>query len=234
VPYTIDAPFLDTLDTPDETALAQVVDWTVEQWQSGRRVLVRCQAGWNRSGLVVGKALVATGIPGSHAVEMISQARGSMALCNRTFRALVLGLPPPTVPRWGTSGAAGILFRRRDGDEPRYLLLRRAPGTFDAGTWGLPGGAMHAQETAWHAAVRETEEEIGPILRGLPDPETPHRYVDEDGWTYSTFTVDHIPTVRLNEEHTRFAWVTAQDAEALTLQPDLARSWSVLTRQLKR
>lgn len=57
--------------------------------REGRRVLVRCQAGLNRSALVAGMALRILGYEGDAAVGMIRDKRGEYALCNRVFHDLV-------------------------------------------------------------------------------------------------------------------------------------------------
>ncbi|WP_042425642.1 dual specificity protein phosphatase family protein [Streptacidiphilus anmyonensis] len=53
--------------------------------RSERTVLVRCRSGYNRSGLVVGQALVELGHDAAGAVDLIRQNRSPWALHNRTF-----------------------------------------------------------------------------------------------------------------------------------------------------
>ncbi len=74
---------------PDSDDLEQVVRWALEHWAAGRRVLVRCQLGLNRSGLVVGRLLVHSGVTPERAVAMIRAARGQRALYNETFEHLI-------------------------------------------------------------------------------------------------------------------------------------------------
>jgi len=59
--------------------------------QLGDKVLVRCQAGYNRSGLVVGFALIEMGHTPREAIEMVRAARGPWALCNIHFVRYLLG-----------------------------------------------------------------------------------------------------------------------------------------------
>ncbi len=59
-------------------------------WRSGRRVLVRCRAGLNRSALVVGLMLLCDGYPGREAVDLIREKRSPYALCNRFFESYLL------------------------------------------------------------------------------------------------------------------------------------------------
>lgn len=63
----------------------------------GERVVVNCAAGLNRSGLVVGRALIALGHRPSEAIELIRAARGPRALFNRTFEQFLLERCTPKV-----------------------------------------------------------------------------------------------------------------------------------------
>lgn len=53
--------------------------------RDGRRVLVRCSGGLNRSGLVVASTLVALGHDVPTALELVRRARGPWALTNPMF-----------------------------------------------------------------------------------------------------------------------------------------------------
>ena len=59
--------------------------WTHERWSEGGRVLVRCQAGMNRSGLVTALALMIEGHSAEEAISMIRNARGKSCLFNNHF-----------------------------------------------------------------------------------------------------------------------------------------------------
>lgn len=54
-----------------------------------RRVLVRCQAGYNRSGLVVAFVLLRSGMDAVTVVDLIREKRGPHALCNAWFVAYI-------------------------------------------------------------------------------------------------------------------------------------------------
>lgn len=66
-------------------ALYDIVRITHRQWKSGNRVLVRCQAGLNRSGLVMALVLIRDGYSPAEAIQLIRTQRGNAALCNKTF-----------------------------------------------------------------------------------------------------------------------------------------------------
>ena len=65
--------------------LKQAVEFGYNQWLSGDRVLVRCQAGLNRSGLVTALILMSTGLDAESAIELIRTNRGEHALCNSEY-----------------------------------------------------------------------------------------------------------------------------------------------------
>lgn len=65
--------------------LRTVVAATHAAWKSGDRVLVRCQAGLNRSGLITALVLIREGYSPSDAINLIRQKRSPYALCNREF-----------------------------------------------------------------------------------------------------------------------------------------------------
>ena len=76
---------------------------------------------------------------------------------------------------WGRAGAAGLLVHRDGAGGPEVLLQHRAEWSHHGGTWGTPGGALHADEDAATGALREVCEELGlalspiDVLGRLPD-----------------------------------------------------------------
>lgn len=78
----------------DMEALLFVVRMTHTAWKSGKRTLIRCQAGWNRSGLVTALVMIMDGIPAREAIDLIREKRSPMALCNATFEKWLLEFNP--------------------------------------------------------------------------------------------------------------------------------------------
>lgn len=65
--------------------LAHAVHVAHSDWKRGRRVLVRCQAGWNRSGLVTALILMREGMAAEDAIDLIRTQRSAFALGNSVF-----------------------------------------------------------------------------------------------------------------------------------------------------
>ena len=69
----------------DLARLKQVVEFGYNRWLSGDRVLIRCQAGLNRSGLVTALILMSTGLDAETAIEEIRKKRAEIALFNTEY-----------------------------------------------------------------------------------------------------------------------------------------------------
>ena len=69
----------------DLNRLRQAVEFGYDRWKQGDRVLVRCQAGLNRSGLVLALILIKDGLTPTQAIAQIRQNRGEDALFNNNF-----------------------------------------------------------------------------------------------------------------------------------------------------
>ena len=74
----------------DLDRLRQAVDFGYDRWKQGDRVLVRCQAGLNRSGLVLALILIKDGLTPQDAIARIRDNRGDDALFNRDFHNWLL------------------------------------------------------------------------------------------------------------------------------------------------
>ena len=84
------------LGFPDRQVIADYVpvihdlaDWAHDRWSSGRRVLIRCQGGMNRSGLLVALTLVRADHRPDAAIELIREKRHPWALNNQSFVRLI-------------------------------------------------------------------------------------------------------------------------------------------------
>ena len=62
-----------------------------QHWLAGERVLIRCQAGVNRSGLVMALVLMHHGFSAADALTLQRGRRGNAVLSNGNFEAWLLG-----------------------------------------------------------------------------------------------------------------------------------------------
>ena len=76
-------------DGPVESHVYQeserIADWAHSEWKSGSTVLIRCQAGLNRSGLITSLILLKEGLSLAQILELIRSKRGEYALSNKHF-----------------------------------------------------------------------------------------------------------------------------------------------------
>lgn len=73
------------IDLVDLDAVHALADQVHAAWTSGSKVLIRCQAGLNRSGLISALVLIRAGYTSDDAVDTIRAARGVSALHNPDF-----------------------------------------------------------------------------------------------------------------------------------------------------
>jgi len=74
----------------DLARLRDAVEFAHARWKAGDRVLVRCQAGLNRSGLVTALVLIKEGNTPQAAIDLIRVKRDRDALCNMDFVEWIL------------------------------------------------------------------------------------------------------------------------------------------------
>lgn len=133
---------------------------------------------------------------------------------------------------WGAFGAAGLLVH----DPDRGVLLQhRVAWSHHGGTWGLPGGARHAGESAVDGAAREAAEEAGVPPAGIrPVLAT---VLDLGFWSYTTVTARTIrpfePRVA-DAESIELRWVPVVEVDGLELHPGFGRAWPMLHGELAR
>ena len=133
----------------------------------------------------------------------------------------------PTGERyWGRFGAAGLLAY----DPDRGVLLQhRVAWSHHGGTWALPGGAKHADESAREGAIREAQEEAG-----VPDGAVRARFesvMDLGIWSYTTVVADVVlpfEPVISDPESLALEWVPVDEVDARPLHPGFASAWPEL------
>ncbi len=70
---------------PDGPTVRTLARFIIGLIADGRKVLVHCHGGNNRSGLVVARTLIERGVSPEEAIDRIRRARGPHALSNRNF-----------------------------------------------------------------------------------------------------------------------------------------------------
>ncbi len=131
---------------------------------------------------------------------------------------------------WGKAGA-GILFT--DGNS--VLLLRRADGTDNPHTWGLPGGKADGDESPMANAHREVREETG--LSSIPGRRI-EDFEHKDGhhrWTTFLYRVDEpFDVPQLSDEHEDWSWFDLEDLDEAELHPRLRKEVPGYLRAIRR
>lgn len=69
----------------DYASLNDAAEYAYKAWKSGKRVLIRCQAGINRSSLVMGLVLMRDGYPAAAAISLMRSKRSNAVLLNEDF-----------------------------------------------------------------------------------------------------------------------------------------------------
>lgn len=82
------------MDDFDAEELFDIIRIAHSDWKKGKRILSRCQAGWNRSGLITALILIRDGMSAEDAIALIQKKRSPNALCNGTFRKWLMEQDP--------------------------------------------------------------------------------------------------------------------------------------------
>jgi len=80
------------LSEKDIPEIHDIAEWAHREWKAGKKVLIRCQAGLNRSGICMALVLMKDGYGPKHAVDIIRARRSPHALCNADFVRYLEGL----------------------------------------------------------------------------------------------------------------------------------------------
>jgi hypothetical protein len=73
------------LDEASKPEIIQLADWLHSEWKQGKSVAGKCQAGLNRSSLIVALVLLKEGYTATEAIDLIRQRRSEYALFNSHF-----------------------------------------------------------------------------------------------------------------------------------------------------
>lgn len=87
-------------DFDPESNLLDIVKMAHKDWKSGKKVLIRCQAGLNRSGIVMALVLIRDGYEPADAIQLMRDKRSRFVLCNRHFEQYLLNLSDEQLAIW--------------------------------------------------------------------------------------------------------------------------------------
>lgn len=73
---------LDPVTIPE---IEEIAKWAYSRWKSGERVLIRCQAGMNRSSLITSLVLMRDGMSPEEAIAIIRTKRSPYVFSNKHF-----------------------------------------------------------------------------------------------------------------------------------------------------
>lgn len=111
-----------------------------------------------------------------------------------------------------------------------WLVLRRAPGRADAGTWRMIGGKREGDEAAWQTALREMAEETGWTagsglreLWTLPSVNAFYEWEADRVVLAPAFAAHVEGEPALDDEHDALAWLPAEAAAERLAWPEQAR-----------
>lgn len=80
----------DSIKTEELDNIFSLASQAYEAWKRGERVLIRCQAGINRSSLVMGIVLMLDGYSAADAIELMRTKRSEWVLSNQSFEEFLL------------------------------------------------------------------------------------------------------------------------------------------------
>jgi len=86
--------------------IMELADWAHTKWRSGKKVNIRCQAGWNRSGLVTALTLMLSGMSAADAISTLRTKRSPYALCNQHYETWLLTEASKYINSWKVENAA--------------------------------------------------------------------------------------------------------------------------------
>ena len=74
----------------DDKELNKIAEWAYQEFNSGKKIGIRCQLGINRSSYVAGKLLLKLGYAPVDAIALIRRKRSPFALSNKHFEEALL------------------------------------------------------------------------------------------------------------------------------------------------
>ncbi|GAA4282856.1 NUDIX hydrolase [Brevibacterium daeguense] len=172
--------------------------------------------------------------PAGGPAESLRHQKPPLEVLRRNRRSGDGWVDTPDGRYWGRYGAAGLLIH----DPQRGVLLQhRVPWSAQGGTWGVPGGAIDANETPLEGAIRECHEEAG-----VPDPDgggieiLDTHVLQKTGWSYTTViarATRHLEEYVADIESVALEWVPLEKVADYPLHPGFGAAWPQLRAVLE-
>jgi 8-oxo-dGTP pyrophosphatase MutT (NUDIX family) len=105
-----------------------------------------------------------------------------------------------------------------DANNQILLLKRPSADSWSPGLWALPGGKIEVGETARAAAIRETKEESDLIVVDLKNI-----LIELDRCVTPYYTKKYTGEVKIDFEHTDWAWVARDNTKGYSLAPGVLK-----------
>ena len=154
----------------------------------------------------------------------------SVEQARRSVQEGSLELSPPFVASGEQPFGCSVVVWREGRRGREYLILHRrtplGPDYEGEWAWTPPSGARTPGENPHDAAARELLEETGLQLEVAPAS------VGGDQWAVYVAEAPTAAEIVLDDEHDRFRWVTAAEAERLCLPATVGNSISAVERGL--
>jgi len=154
----------------------------------------------------------------------------SLDQARRTVAEGSLDLSPPFVVAGEKPYGCSVVVWRNSERGREYLILHRrtprGPGYEGDWAWTPPSGGRGRGEDPHASAARELREETGLELAIAPAT------VGDDQWAVYVGEAPPNAKIVLNEEHDRFRWVSAEEAERLCLPAMVGESISAVEARL--
>ena len=112
--------------------------------------------------------------------------------------------------------------------EPLFLIFKRSAKKIYANQWRMVGGKVKEGETRWEAALRELKEEtwITPeTFWSIPSINQFYEAKTDTIHSIAAFAAEVQPraSVRLDDEHTDFKWITIDEISEFIPWPEQRR-----------
>ncbi|MGB1585962.1 MAG: NUDIX hydrolase [Thermoplasmatota archaeon] len=135
-----------------------------------------------------------------------------------------------------TSRFADCYVFRRTSQGDEWLCLKRAPHVMLGGCWAPVQGHIDPGETAYETARRELDEETGLVPLAFYTASYVNRFylAKQDQIILSPVFCAEVAAdaeVVLNDEHTGFAWLPAEEAMATYIWPGQRKSLKICREQ---